>query len=191
VYSLWRDIHMLLGLFFLAFIIMFGVSSLNLSHHSWFDTAPTAEESVVPVDVARAGSPRELARDLMETEGYRGELRDVREAEGQITFTIGRMGTVHDVVWTRGEREAHVKTRAWPFFGMLTWMHTTFGVRRDYPLHNVWGWLMLLTSLGLLALGATGLYLWFKPKKERRIGIVLLGANVVAGGVLIAFLWVG
>jgi hypothetical protein len=191
MYPLWRDVHLLLALFFFAFVMMFGVSSLNLSHHSWFDTEPTATESAVPVDVARAATPRELARHLMETEGYRGELSDVKEAEGQITFTIGRMGTVHDVAWTRGETGAQVKTRVWPFFSMLTWMHTTFGVQHEYGLHNVWGWLMLLTSLGLLALGGTGLYLWFKLKKERRIGVVLLCANVVAGVVLVALLWMG
>jgi hypothetical protein len=127
----------------------------------------------------------------METESYRGELHEVREAEGRITFNISRMGTVHDVTYTRGEAEAHVKTRVFPFMSMLVWMHATFGVQHEYPLHNVWGWLMLLTSLGLLALGGTGLYLWFKLKKERRIGVALLGANVVAGVGLIALLWIG
>ncbi|MCG6924558.1 MAG: PepSY domain-containing protein [Acidobacteria bacterium] len=191
MYQLWRDVHLLLGLFFLSFILMFGVSSLNFSHHSWFDTEPATDEAVVPVDPARAGTPRELARLLMETEGYRGELGEVRDAEGQIGFNIGRMGTVHDVAYTRGETQAHVKTRVWPFSAMLTWMHATFLVQHEYPLHNVWGWLMLLTSLGLLALGGTGLYLWFKLKKERRIGVVLLSANVVAGVALIVLLWIG
>jgi len=191
MHQLWRDVHLLLGLFFLAFILMFGVSSLKLSHSSWFDTEPTTSESAVPVDAARAATPRELARHLMEAQGYRGELRELQDAEGRLAFTISRMGTVHDVAYTRGQTEARVKTRVWPFFSVLTWMHTTFGVQHDYPLHNVWGWLMLLNSLGLLALGGTGLYLWFKLKKERRIGVVLLCANLGAGAVLIALLWIG
>lgn len=33
---------------------------------------------------------------------------------------------------------------------------------------------MGLVSAGLLVLGATGLYLWFVRKKERKLGIALL-----------------
>ena len=46
---------------------------------------------------------------------------------------------------------------------------------------------MLFASIGLFALGGTGIFMWFKLYEERTIGVVLLGANlVVSVGLLIA-----
>lgn len=191
MYRLLRDTHLLLGLFLFVFILMFGVSSLHFSHRSWFDSEPATTESTVAVDPGQASTARQLARHLMAEQGFRGGLHDVRDAEGEIRFNISRIGTVHDVRYTPGSREAHVKTRAFPFMNMMTWMHTTFGMQHEYAPHNVWGALMLLTSVGLLVLGGTGLYLWFKLRAERRIGLVLLLGNLVFGAVLIVLLWVG
>ena len=191
MYRVLRDTHLLVGLFFLVFVMMFGVSSLHFSHRGWFGSEPAETESTVVVDPGQASTPRELARHLMEEQGYRGGLDDIRDAEGQIRFNISRIGTVHDVRYTRGAREAQVRTRVFPFMNMMTWMHTTFGMHHEYAPHNVWGALMFLTSVGLLVLGGTGLYLWFKLRTERRIGAVLLFGNLVFGAGLIALLWIG
>ena len=83
-----------------------------------------------------------------------------------------------------------VKKRVFPFAGMLTWMHVTFGISHEYPLHNFWGWLMLLTSVGVLVLGVTGVYLWFKIYRERLVGSILLFGNLLFVAVT-ALLWLG
>jgi hypothetical protein len=191
MYRVLRDTHLLLGLFLFVFVMMFGVSSLEFSHRSWFGSEPTDSTSTVVVDPGRTSTPRELARHLMEEQGYGGGLHDIRAAEGQILFNISRIGTVHDVRYTRGAREAQVRTRVFPFMSMMTWMHGTFGMHHEYAPHNVWGALMFLTSVGLLVLGGTGLYLWFKLRAERRIGLILLFGNLVFGATLIVLLWVG
>ncbi len=191
MYRILRDTHLLLGLFLFVFVMMFGISSLDFSHHGWFGSEPTDSESTVVVDPGQASTPRELARHLMEEQGYRGGLHDIREAEGRIHFNISRIGTVHDVDYTRGARKAQVRTRVFPFMSMMTWMHGTFGMQHEYAPHNVWGALMFLTSVGLLVLGGTGLYLWFKLRAERRIGLILLLGNLVFGATLIVLLWVG
>ena len=191
MYRVLRDTHLLLGLFLLVFVMMFGVSSLYMSHRGWFGSEPAESESTVVVDPGQASTPRELARHLMEEQGYRGGLHDIRDAEGQIHFNISRIGTVHDVDYTRGAREARVRTRVFPFMNMMTWMHTTFGMQHEYAPHNVWGALMFLTSVGLLVLGGTGLYLWFELRAERRIGLILLFGNLVFGATLIVLLWIG
>ena len=191
MYRLWRDTHLLLGLFLFTLVMMFAVSSLLFSHRSWFATDPAKTKSVVAVDPVRASTPRALARHLMAEEGYRGGLHAIRDEEARIRFSIRRMGTLHDVDYTPGAREARVTTQVFPFVNMLAWMHATFGVQHEYTPHNVWGALMFLTSVGLLVLGGTGLYLWFQLRFERRIGLVLLLTNLAFGVTLIVWLWVG
>lgn len=190
MYQLWRDAHLLLGLFFFAFILMFAISSLQFSHR-WLESEAEPEHATVAVDPARATTPRALARHLMEREGYRGELHRVEETEDRVSFSISRMGTVHDVDYAPGAEEAHVRTRVFPFITMLVWMHAMFGVQHEYALHNVWGGLMFLASVGLLAIGGTGLYLWLQLKRERRVGLILLVGHGLVGAVLIARLWIG
>jgi len=191
MYRVLRDTHLLLGLFLFVPVMMFGVSSLHFSHGSWFGSKPAATQSTVVVDPGQASTPRELARHLMEEQGYRGGLHDIRDDAGQIHFNISRIGTRHDVDYTRGDREAQVRTRVFPFMDTMTWMHATFGVQHEYAPHNVWGALMFLTSVGLLVLGGTGLYLWFKLRAERGIGLILLLGNLAFGATLIVLLWIG
>ena len=177
MYKLWRDIHLLLGLFLCGAILVLGVSSVIFAHRTWFDNEPTVTEHTVPVDPAGAGTPRALANQLVATQGYRGWLSRVRETDEDVRLVIGRMGTIHDVHYQRGAAEAHVKKRVWPFTAMLTWMHGMFKVDHEYALHNVWGWLMLTASVGLLVLGGSGIYLWWRLQSERRVGLALLGGN--------------
>ncbi len=47
---------------------------------------------------------------------------------------------------------------------------------------NVWGLVLLLTSIALFLIGASGIYLWFMTHEERWIGSVLL-----IGGLAFAF----
>jgi hypothetical protein len=70
-------------------------------------------------------------------------------------------------------------------------MHHTFGLDNRYGPHNFWGVLMFLTSIGLVLLGATGVYLWFKIHKERLTGSLLLFGGLAYGLTLAALLWMG
>ena len=190
MYRLLRDTHLLLVLFFCVFVLLFGVSSIRFAHNSWFDDEPEVTELTVSVEASQVTSPRALARHLMREHGYRGELGKIRENDGEVTFDISRIGTIHEIRYEQGDDRVHVRLRVFPFTAMLTWMHTHFGFGYEYWLHILWGWLMLLTSIGLLALGGTGIYLWFKIYRERLVGSILLFGNLIFGIALIALLWI-
>lgn len=181
MYRILRETHLLLGLALCTFVLLFGVSSIKFAHNDWFSSKPTQTQLTVDVDPAHADTPRALASQLMAGQGYRGGLVDIHESDEEIRFLIGRMGTIHAVEYVPGSSQATVTRKVFPFNAMLTWMHTTFGVDHEYALHNVWGWLMLFTSIGLLLLGATGIYLWFKIYRERLVGSILLFGNLLFG----------
>jgi hypothetical protein len=67
-----------------------------------------------------------------------------------------------------------VRTNIAGFIGMLNRIHHVAGVRHEYWLINVWGWFVGLVSAGIFVLGATGIYMWFKTKRERSWGLALL-----------------
>jgi serine/threonine protein kinase len=48
-----------------------------------------------------------------------------------------------------------------------------------------WGWTVLFASLGLFALGGTGIFMWFKLYKEHMIGLVLLHRDLKPANILV------
>ncbi|MDA1312699.1 MAG: PepSY domain-containing protein [Acidobacteria bacterium] len=183
-----RNSHLLLGLFFCPFILLFGVSSVQFAHNDWFVTEPESAEMTVTVDPAQATSPRALGRLLMDQQGYRGFVLDIEEKDDGFEFLIGRMGTIHEIDYKTGSPEVAVTKKVWPLISLLTWMHTTFGMDHEFGPHNFWGFLMFLTSVALLLLGATGIYLWFKIHAERLAGLVLISVSLAFGLTMIALL---
>jgi len=137
MYRLLRNTHLLLGLFFCFFVLMFGLSSVQMSHR-WMKNEPVETNLTVSVDPQQAGTPRALAQLLMDKYGMRGGLNNVEESPEEMKFVIGRMGTVHEVRYKLGEAAAEVTKKLWPFIGIMVSMHHTFGLHKAYGLHVFW-----------------------------------------------------
>lgn len=177
MYKLLRDSHLVLGLFFCTFVLMFGISSLRFAHPDWFSTEPTTE-SKISLTMGSVSNARSLARSLMEEHGLRGNFNDLRESEEGYEFNIGRMGTTHKVRYVKDLNQVEIETIRRPLIGILLGMHFTFGFDHENLLYNVFGALNLGVSIALLLLGATGIYLWFKIHEERMIGSCILFSSL-------------
>ncbi|MDZ7639248.1 MAG: hypothetical protein U5J83_13520 [Bryobacterales bacterium] len=53
-------------------------------------------------------------------------------------------------------------------------LHVNHGFWHEFLPANLWALLSLGVSVGLLLLGASGIYLWYKHPQERGIGNALL-----------------
>jgi hypothetical protein len=91
----------------------------------------------------------------MSRHGLRGVLDDISESDTGFQFGIGRIGTHHEVTCTRGTGAVRVRTSRAPLMGTVLRMHKQAGIQTKYWVHNVWGWLVALTSAGLILLGFT------------------------------------
>jgi hypothetical protein len=177
MYRWLRNTHLLLGVFSLLFVLMYGMSGIQMAHNSWFTARPAVVEDRValsPQDL----TPRAVGRALMEHRGLRGEIAQVRDTPAGFAFRILRPGTVYDVEYSRATSEARVRTSTATFIGMLNRIHHVAGLWHEYPLINLWGIFVGVVSCALLLLGATGIYLWFKLHAERRIGAALLALSL-------------
>lgn len=179
MYRLMRNIHLILGLAFVLALGVYLVSSVRLAHRSWFPGGPTTTEHRLEVDPAEAATPRALGLQLIERHGLRGEIARVQEKDGLVNVAIRRLGTNYQVRYRPGAGHADVRENRLAFTGMLMGMHFAHGFWHEHAMINVWNAVLLLTSIGLLALGVSGIYLWFKTFEERRIGTVLLTAGLV------------
>jgi hypothetical protein len=130
---------------------------------------------------------RPLASELMEKNGISGEMGNVTPVSGGYRFPLNRAGGATQITYDRATGKTHLRASDTGVWGVLNRLHHFHGLHNQTGARNLWGWTVLFASLGLFTLGGTGIYMWFKLYKERAIGLVLLGANLVVSlGLLIA-----
>ena len=173
-----RNVHLLLGLLALPFLLMYGASAVRLAHGSWFSQKAKHTEREVEVGHFDANSGRELARVLMEQHGVHGELSSVVPIEAGFNLEIERPGHSSQIEYSRYSGRAKIRTSTFDFMRMLTGIHLTAGFSHSYQIHNIWAVFVVVVSIALILQGLTGIYLWFHFHKERKIGVILLSVNL-------------
>ena len=191
MYNILRNTHLFLGLFLCLFIVTYGVSSVPVAYPSFFSSTPKITEQEIVISPEIAANPRALARELMDHHGLRGRLGNMHKTDDGFRFNISRAGTSSVVRYNVETGRAQIRTRTNDFIGMLKAIHFgTAGVQTGYWLQDLWGVFVVLVSAALVALGGTGIYLWFKIHAERVIGTVLLTVGLLWGVTLTVLLFI-
>ncbi len=177
MYQWIRNTHLFLGLFAGVFLLTYAASGVQMAHNAWFTTKPTLIECTLSLPAGNEDA-RDVARVLMDEHGLDGELRDVKKADGGYTFRIARVGTAHQVEYSKQTGEAKIRTNVATFMGMLNRVHHVHGLWHETLRMKVWGVLVGLVSAALILSGLTGIYLWFKIHNERVIGAILLAVSL-------------
>lgn len=186
MYRTLRNIHLLLGLFCFAFLLMYSVSAVEMAHSDWFPDEPTVTQDAVAIDDADAAHPRAFAQRLMQ-DGRWGDLQTVTRDDQGFAFRIVRPGTVYSVRYQTGDKTAQVETSVSGTMRMLNRLHHLAGFYREQAVTHWWAAFAGFASLALLLLGASGVYLWFHTYQERLVGGVILSLGLLVGvGLLVA-----
>jgi hypothetical protein len=178
MYQTIRDVHLLLASFSLPFLVMYGVSAVQMSHNKWFTMKPAVHEQDLRLGPGQTDA-RAVARDLMDLDReIKGEVANVQTTPAGVSLRIVVPGTVHEVKYDPASGSAHVKTSVAGVMGMLNRLHHWAGFYHDPAPMKLWAAAVAIVSGALLLLGATGIYMWFTRRPERGIGAALLAINV-------------
>ena len=188
MYRIIRNTHLLLASFSLPFLIMYGISAVQMSHSGWFDMKPAVHERDLTLDRGQTDA-RRIARDVMDRDpAIKGELSNVQTGNTGVTLRIVVPGTVHEVRYDATSGTAHVRTSVAGVMGMLNRLHHWAGFWHEPPSMKAWAALVAIVSTALLLVGATGLYMWFTRRPERRLGMALLAVNLIVAVTLLGLL---
>ena len=181
MYRLIRNVHLALGVGFTLVWLMYGLSSVQMAHPDWFPMEPERSEARVAVAPTAAPDARALSVALAERGAVRGDVRSPATAGDTLRFQVVRPGTVHQVSYVAGAATATVVTNVGGFMTMLNRLHHYGGFWHVWGPLDLWGLLVALASVGLMVLGVSGIYLWFRTYGERRLGTALLGFSLAFG----------
>lgn len=186
MYKTLRTVHLLCGTLSLPFLLMYGISAVQMAHSRWFTLKPTITERQVAVPPAL--DARTLARHLMNNEGVRGELGQTSESAGAQKLRIVLPGTVHEVSYDRSGGTARIRTSVAGTLGMMNRLHHAAGLYPEFVPLKLWGAAVGVISLALIGLGGTGLWMWWMRRQERTLGLILLASNLLFSVVLLTAL---
>lgn len=154
-----RKVHLSVSLFLLIPLLAYAISAVDFAHRKWLPHPHWTKEETRKLAPGITDA-RVLARE------WRGELAEVENSPGVLKFRImTTLGRNREVSYSIATGDTTIRTTTNGPFTTLAFIHHAYGL---------WAFAAMLFSLGLLTLGATGIYLWFKQRKERRIGVVLL-----------------
>ena len=188
MYTAIRNVHLVLASFSLPFLLMYGVSAVQMSHNSWFKLRPAVQERQLALPPGLADA-RAVARAIMDREmSVRGELTNVQAVASGVNLRIVLPGTVHEIQYVRASGAAKLKTSVAGAMGMLNRLHHAAGFWHEPASMKAWAAAVAAVSLSLLLVGATGIYMWFTRRPERRIGLMLLGANLAIAVVMLTWM---
>lgn len=185
MFRLMRNIHLAIALTIIVMAMVFASSTIWYMYKSWFPDGSTETERTVQVAADAAGTPRELAMELIRNHGLKGEVQGIAETDDGYSFRVFRPGVEQSVTYSRATGEATVKEKKWQTGQTLMHLHTMHGFFHESTTAWLWSAFSALTSLGMLLLGASGIYLWYVNRAERLVGGIILTFGLGYGVVML------
>jgi hypothetical protein len=188
-----RDLHLYLGLFISPFVVVFAVSVFFLVH-AWLPKADAGPKRVVTALVLPANLEELSGRQLIDALqpvlaeiNAQGEVGWVqhRPKEHRLILPVSVPGRVTTVTIDIAKREATIEPRSRGLADAVAMLHKSpgphlVGIRMNWFYMRLWRWFADGTVYLVLFLSASGLYLWYGLRAERRIGFCLLAAGVIS-----------
>jgi len=116
--------HLTLGLLLAPYALVYGVSSLLLSHPTWAPARNRTWTARIEVPPAATSELRAVgARDALGLIGSVPPWRIEDDVDGSLRFRVVRPGRVYDAAWDPKTGEAEVKVRDGRLPGIVAGLH--------------------------------------------------------------------
>ena len=188
-----RELHLYMGLFVSPFVLMFAISVLFLNHAkvdtTAVDSTTTESDIEIPADLAEAKGRQavDLARRIVQHVGVTGEIGFVRYVrnEQRVVIPVSKPGLETIVVVDVTTRTATISRRNTSVLESTAYLHKMPGphnvdLRGNWFWTEAWRWIADGTVYLLFFVSATGLYLWFTIKADRRTGLAVFGVGAAS-----------
>jgi hypothetical protein len=116
----------------------------------------------------------------------------IRPAEDQFDFRVMRASKIIDIKTNLSEKRAKVEQIRVNAWGAVNMLHSFTGVSmddprqsRDWLMTRIWSFSMDATCVGLIFLVLSGIYIWYRRRKRRFLGALVLGIAVLTCGFFI------
>jgi hypothetical protein len=197
-YPLVRTLHLYFGLFISPFVLIFSVSVLVFNHADFFDRLTPVK--ALPVErIKLDGIPRDTsdlltAKAIIAKLGIEGEIDFISIKEDHISFPVMKPGLRTKIEVDTQTDSVIITRQAEGTLRATSYLHTMPGqhnarLRGNSIFLKIWKLMADGVVYLLLLLTASGIFLWWCLKVERRLGLaaIALGVLLFSGLLLLIF----
>jgi len=191
-----RKFHYYLGLYFLLFLWLFSMTGLMLNHQQWFRNLYERQETSydTTIDTPTGETTVARTRAVMRQLTLHGEIDwPASQPVGHIDFNVSRPNGSAQVRVDLNAKKAYVKEFDNGTLHAVQIFHTFSGSRfnqpasrRDWFVTSLWVWAMDALAAGLIVMVLGSYYMWWRLKKKRGLGLVVLTTGFALCGAFIA-----
>lgn len=183
--------HIYGGLFCSFYLLIVGLSALNLQHHLISDQprdTVTYDRKVVIDSSLKTESLAESAMKQLNIIGYFPPW-DFSQNGNLFAFKVYRPARHYLLGIDRVSGKTHVVEISFGFGAVINVLHTAVLIGLDDPLLKIWAYYGQLSALvAILAMG-TGIYFWFKKSIRKKRDWIIAGISGVITCAVILYLW--
>ena len=187
-----RTLHLYVGLFVSPFVLIFSISVLVLNHTDFVNSInPVKHLPVVKTRLDKIpydSTDLQTAKEIIQKLGIKGEIDFISQNDDHISFPVTLPGVrtkidvnkhTNDVLITREEEGT---LRATNYLHKMPGPHNT-KLRGNAAFMKNWRVLADMVVYLLLFLSASGIFLWYFLKAERKLGwlAIVFGAIIFTG----------
>jgi hypothetical protein len=189
-----RDLHIYVGLALSPLVLLFAISVILLDHPSIplggargirkISAIVQIPENLERVEgMARAQAFQQIMRQM----GVAGEIGYINynPSQHRMVAPVFKPGSEITLDVNLSTHIASLEERKTGILAALIYLHKSPGphnanIRGNWFYTRAWRWLADASAYLILFISASGIYLWWVIKTERKIGLVLLGAGALS-----------
>lgn len=189
-----QNIHALLGLFCIPYLLIFGVSSLNFNHHIFLlerkDNNPVIwEKEVITENLPDDSKLAEVINDSLGIMGWFIPW-NVKRDTLNFKYDVAQLAKKYRIEYFFINHRVRVSIYPNSFSNILKGLH---GLGENIPNApwwiNLWKYYQDLSVYALLFWVISGIWLWSMKRKDRKWGILILGFMTLFSICLIFYVW--
>lgn len=186
-----RRTHLYLGLVLLPWVLMYGLSSLIVSHQSWFrsesqpDWQPLFDRPYQRA-IPDTGDLRPVAHEILRENGLDGAFYVQRPRPGELRITRHNFMSQTRLTYLIREQKLRAEHQEMPWHQVLVRLHFRGGYHQPGFLNNLWGFVVDVTCVAIVLWIASGIVMWWRLARLRLWGAAALSAGVLS---FLLFVW--
>lgn len=186
-----RRAHLYLGLILAPWVLMYGLSSLIISHQAAFRSIQQPEWEPLferPYEKPIPDTPdlRPLAYEILRENGFDGAFYHQRPNRNELRITRHTFFDQIRLTYRLDTKMLRAERQTMPWHQVIVRMHFRGGFHQPSFWNQVWGVVVDVTCIAILLWIVTGVIMWWRLTRLRLPGAIALIAGVVS---FAAFVW--
>ncbi len=180
-----RRTHLYLGLFVMPWLMMYGLSSLMLSHPGWFPSEKAARwepvfERKYEKPIPGQANLRVVADDILKDCGLEGAFWAERPSPAEIRISRFRVRDETRVVYSIRDQTLRADRQQLSWNQVLQRLHFRGGFQQPSLGDDLWAVLVDVCCAAILIWIASGILMWWRLTRLRFWGAVALSGGILS-----------